>query len=76
MYLLRAASIPRLLMYASKCPTQLIYALLLYYYKKKFGEALGTLRSVFLSTVPSILRLVMRAQGDSNKCKSIAIFLL
>jgi hypothetical protein len=62
-------------MYASKCPTQLIY-LLLYYYNKKFGEALGTLHSVLLSTVASILRLVMRAQGDSDKCKSIAIFLL
>ena len=55
-------------------PTQLIYALLLYYYNKKFGEALGTLHSVLLSTVASILRLVMTAQGDSDKCKSIAIF--
>ena len=50
-------------------PTQLIYALLLFYYKKRFGEALGRPRSVFPCTVASILRLVMRAQSYSDKCK-------
>ena len=72
----RAASIPRLLMYAClQVPTQFIYALvLLYCLKKRFGEALGTLRSVF---VASILRLVTRAQGHSDKCKKHSyIFLL
>jgi hypothetical protein len=29
--------------------------------KKRFGEALGTLRSIFLSTVASILRLIIKA---------------
>ena len=61
-------------MYASKSPTQRIYDLLLYYYKKRFGEALGIVRSVFPSTVASIPGLVMRAQGHPDKCNSIAIF--
>jgi hypothetical protein len=64
-------------MYAClQVPTRLIYAPLLFYYKKMFGEALGTLRSVYLCTVASMLRLVMRARGHSDKCKSIPIFLL
>ncbi len=50
-----------------------MYASMLFCYMR---EALGTLLFFHCTFYPAsgYLRLVMRARGDSDKCKSIAIF--